>query len=104
MANEQSLWHAEENDDQNDTVEDGCQLENPSPAQVLADKTANDWRKVVTIYHSHGVDTHSSTSLVEEEKVDDGDCPKSESYGKEPIEDAGDQKLCPGFGVRSSKN
>ena len=104
MANVQGLWHAEENHDENNTVEDGCQFENPSPAKVLTDKTADDRRKVIAVHHSDGVDAHCSTSLVEEEKIDDGNCPESESDGEKPVEDAGDQKLCPCLCVGSSKN
>ena len=74
MANIQRLWHAEEDCDQNDAVEDGCQFENPPPAQVLTDEAADNRCEVITIDHGHGVDTHGSTSLVEEEKVGDGDC------------------------------
>jgi hypothetical protein len=44
MADVQSLWHAEENEDQNDTVKYCCQFEDPAPAQVLANKTTDDWR------------------------------------------------------------
>jgi hypothetical protein len=44
MADVQSLWHAEENEDQNDPVKYCCQFEDPAPAQVLANKTTDDWR------------------------------------------------------------
>ena len=41
---------------------------------------------------------------MEEKEIDDGDSPQSKSDRKESIEDTGDQKLCPGFGIRGSKD
>src|SRR5947207_775369 len=103
-SNVQSLGHAEENEDENNAIEDGSQFENPSPAEILADETTDNRGEVVAVDHSHSVDAHGSTSLVEEEEIDDGDSAKSKGDWEETVEDAGNEKLRPGFGIRSSKN
>ena len=98
-ADVERFGHAEEDKNKHDSVADRGELEDPAPAEVLADESANYGSYVISVDHGDGVDAHGTTALVKEEEVDHRDSAHGEGDGEEAVEDTGDEELLPGVRV-----
>ena len=104
MADVKGLQEAEEYDDENCSIHDCCEFEAPSPAQELANWSADKRRKMSTTGKSNREDTHCTAPLMKEEQIVHGCWSQGHCNREESIEDTSSYQLAKCVGETACKS